>query len=326
MFFEILNYFLKFQKFFEEIMIEILTLFGAIVLAYKVLTYGSYVVNRFLISADEPGKYGKYSVITGATDGIGKAIAFELAKKKQNLLLISRTQSKLDSVAQEIKDKYNVEIDTLAVDYSDFGVDSDNFAQVKEKLNSMKDLGILINNVGISYPFPKYFHELTDGEMSNLITLNVTSTTLMTKLFLNVAKSSKKGLVVNIGSFAGVFPSPLLAQYSAAKVYIESFTKSLSVEYKKEGIKFQCHVPLYIVSKMSKIRKGSVMVPTAEEYASMVVSNLGKGVVVSPHFVQSFLTEVMKQIPEAALLERVLELHKGIRIKGLKKLEREKKQ
>lgn len=307
-----------------------LTTFLAVVGGAFLFSKGLYVLQnlmlRFVVPTTHPLKYGKWAVVTGATDGIGKAIAFELAKKGCSLLLISRTQSKLDKVKAEIKEINGaVDVETLSVDYSEFELGSEGFKQVKEKLVSYgKDLGLLVNNVGMSYPFPKYFEELTDEECSNLISLNIISTSLMTKIYLPLAKANKSGSIVNIGSFAGVFPSPLLTQYSAAKSYIEKFSAGLNSECEGSGVNVQCHVPLYIVSKMSKIRKSSMMVPSAEDYAGMVVSNLGKGVVISPHFIQSFLTEVLKLMPSATLLQRVKALHEGIRKKGMKKLERQR--
>mmetsp|Transcript_7518 Transcript_7518/g.9067 ORF Transcript_7518/g.9067 Transcript_7518/m.9067 type:complete len:262 (+) Transcript_7518:197-982(+) len=216
------------------------------------------VFNRFLKGGVKPTAYGKWAVITGATDGIGKAMSFEFAKKGMNILLISRTQSKLDLVAKEIVEKFpGVETETLAVDYSNF--DDDKIEKVRSALEKLGgDFGVLVNNVGMSYDFPLYFHELTDQKTMDLLNLNVTSTTVMTRLALPIflaKEGKKKGAIVNIGSYAGLYPSPLLAEYSAAKSYVEKLSNSLYYEYKDQGIDIQCHSPLYIVSKMSKFKK-----------------------------------------------------------------------
>ncbi|CAN0334846.1 unnamed protein product, partial [Laminaria digitata] len=90
-------------------------------------------------------------------------MAFEMAKKGMNLLLISRTESKLVAAEEELKAKCpNISVEHLAIDYSDF--DAARQGKVAAAIAN-KDVGILVNNVGVSYPFPKYFHELTDDEV-----------------------------------------------------------------------------------------------------------------------------------------------------------------
>ena len=105
-------------------------------------------------------KYGEWAVITGATDGIGKAYAFELAKQGLKIFLVSRSEDKLVQVEQELKAK-GFDAAHLAVDFSNF--DAKARAAVKAKIGAL-DVGVLINNVGMSYPFTKFYHELTDEE------------------------------------------------------------------------------------------------------------------------------------------------------------------
>lgn len=104
--------------------------------------------------------------MTGATDGIGKAYAFKLAKKGLNVIIISRTKSKLDDCAAEIKEKYGVKVKVVVCDYSNF--DDDARASVA-KICSKLDVGVLVNNVGVSYSFPKYFSELSEDEVFRLM-------------------------------------------------------------------------------------------------------------------------------------------------------------
>merc|ERR1719373_371967 len=118
--------------------------------------------------------FGEWAVVTGATDGIGKAYAFELARQGMNVLVISRTEAKLQEIEQEIQQRYpKVEVSHLAIDYSNF--DGKERDAVKAKISGL-DVGVLINNVGMSYPFTKYFHELKDEEIAGLVEMNVNST------------------------------------------------------------------------------------------------------------------------------------------------------
>lgn len=125
-------------------------------------------------------------------------MAFELARQGVNIVLISRTLDKLEQCKEELSAKYpKIEVKILAIDYSKF--DASEQKKVAIFLTGM-DVGVLVNNVGISYPFTKYFHELDDERVSQLITLNVDSTTWMTRIVLPGMLERKRGAIVNIGS------------------------------------------------------------------------------------------------------------------------------
>jgi 17beta-estradiol 17-dehydrogenase / very-long-chain 3-oxoacyl-CoA reductase len=194
-----------------------------------------------------PGKdlkkiYGEWAVVTGATDGIGKGFAFELARKGLNIVLISRTQSKLDAVAEELRAKFpdievsrnarchhppdvplpNIhmppfshvcQVKTCAVDFSNF--DEAARKRVSALCGNM-DVGVLINNVGASYSHPEYFEQIDDAAVTGLVELNVNSTVWMTRSLLPGMVARKAGAIVNISSAAGMRPSPFLAAYSGA--------------------------------------------------------------------------------------------------------------
>lgn len=185
-------------------------------------------------------------MVTGATDGIGKAMAFEFARKGLNVLIISRKQENLDETSTAIKAKYGtVEVRSVAVDYSTFGSEAQ--AKVAAAIKDI-DIGVLVNNVGISYDFTKYFHELDDARVQQLISLNVESTTYMTRLVLPGMVQRKRGAIVNIGSAAGVAVSPLLAQYGAAKSYIAMFSQALHEElHGPFKLDVQCQVIIHFL-------------------------------------------------------------------------------
>merc|ERR1712039_797719 len=129
-------------------------------------------------------------------------------------------------------------VDHLAIDYSNF--DEAARAAVRTKIADL-DVGVLINNVGMSYPFTKYFHELKDDEIAGLVELNVNSTVWMTRLVLGTEDTEgmvkrRRGAIVNTSSGAGRTTSPLLAEYSAAKSFIEMFSKGLKAELAAIGI------------------------------------------------------------------------------------------
>lgn len=269
-----------------------------------------------------PGKdvkkiYGTWAVVTGGTDGIGYAMAEEFARKGMNVMLISRTLSKLTNCKDELASLYpKIEIRTLDIDFSKF--DEAARKRVADAVKGL-DVGVLVNNVGVSYPFTKYFDELTDNEVAGLIALNIDSTTWMTRIVLPLLVEKKKGAIVNISSIAGVSNSPLLAQYGAAKSYIAMFSRALNVEYKSKGIHVQCQVPMFVATKLAKLRKASLFVASPKAYAKAAVRAIGFETVVSPYWSHALQVYLLTTLPEWITSMIVMNMHQGIRKAGMKK-------
>ena len=125
------------------------------------------IYRTFLRPGKNLKKLGQWAVVTGATDGIGKAYALGFAKKGMSVVLISRTESKLADLKKEIDAKgYDgVEVKYVVCDYSNF--DEKAQSTVAAAIGDL-DVGVLINNVGVSYRYPRFFHELTDDEVHAL--------------------------------------------------------------------------------------------------------------------------------------------------------------
>jgi 17beta-estradiol 17-dehydrogenase / very-long-chain 3-oxoacyl-CoA reductase len=108
----------------------------------------------FLRPAQDLTKFGKWAIITGATDGIGKAMAIEMARKGMNVVLMSRTQQRLDDTKRIIQEESpNVEVRTLQVDFNQIN-DPQVRKSIQNLLEDIKDVGVLVNNVGVSYEYP----------------------------------------------------------------------------------------------------------------------------------------------------------------------------
>ena len=281
------------------------------------------ILNGFFIRWIRPSKnliksYGTWAIVTGSTDGIGEAMATELARKGLNLLLISRSKDKLIATAQKINAKYpKVLIKFLDIDYGNF----DKAAQARVE-NEIKDLdiGILINNVGISYPYPKYFHELDHSRVEQLISVNVNSTTFMTKLVLPKLVNKKRGAIVNVSSFAGVAVSPLLSQYTAAKSYIAMFSRALNVELADFNVHVQVQTPLFVSTKLAKIKNSTLLIPSPKTYASYAVACIGYEADISPYWAHALQLYIVSFIPSWVLEAWLIKLsHYGIRKAGMKK-------
>lgn len=281
---------------------------GVAVLASFSLKVISSTYKTFLRGEKNFKKMGKWVVITGATDGIGKAYALALAKRGMSIVLISRTEAKLQAVSKEITDKgyKGVEVKYVVCDYSNFDKKSQD--TVSAAIKDL-DIGILINNVGVSYPYPKFFHELTDEQVLSLMEMNINSTTWMTKMVIGGMDERKRGSIINISSAAGLYTMPLLAQYSAAKAYIEKFSRGLSCEYAKKNITVQCQTPFYVATKLAKMRK-SFTTPTPDEYVKLALRWVGySDVVVSPYWFHAVQGYLIKVLPGGMVDPKVFGMH-----------------
>jgi len=294
---------------------------GLLYLAILALRFLSTLHAFFFRAGKRLRDLGEWAIVTGATDGIGRAYAFELARQGLNVLLVSRTESKLVEVEKEIKERYpNVAVDHLAVDYGNF--DAAARETVRGKIAGM-DVGVLINNVGMSYPFARYFHELKDDEVAGIMELNVNSTVWMTRIVLGDESSGmvqrRRGAIVNTSSGAGRATSPLLAEYSGAKSFIEMFSRGLKAELASYNIHVQAQAPLFVATKLAKIRKTSLTVPSPAAYARVAAARIGFEDSVSPWWSHALQLWALRQLPEQVVTMIGLRMHLPIRRAGMKK-------
>lgn len=309
-------------------MYDALMYLGGLVALGQVLSFLSVLYKTLLRPGKDLRKYGEWAVVTGATDGIGKAMAFELARKGCSVFLLSRSEDKLAAVKAELEAKCpKVGVKTLAVDFSKFSAAQ--AVNVKKALDGL-EVGVLVNNVGISYEFAQWFHELTDAEVHGLIALNVESTTWMTRAVLPGMLARKSGAVVNMSSAAARAPLPLLAQYSASKGYIENFTRSLDAEYSGKGISFQVQSPLWVATAMtfpgSKVpveKRATLTTPTAKTYARYACARIGYDVMASPYWAHEVYVWIQARIPDSLKIMAIFDMHKKVRFhkKNLAKME-----
>jgi len=217
-------------------------------------------------------KLGSWAVVTGATDGLGKAYVQEFAKKGLNVVLISRSLFKLQNVAREIESQYGVKTRVIDVDFTQ---GREIYDKIGAQLQDL-DVGVLVNNVGMSYSYPEFLNYLPDasGMCVRLMHCNILSVTGMTLLVLPKMAEKRRGLILNVSSFSAVLPTPLLTMYSSSKAFVEKFSRDLQLECLHLGVMVQCVLPGFVSTNMSRF-KSSLTVPTATQFVRGQMKTLG---------------------------------------------------
>ncbi|KAL9708289.1 hypothetical protein quinque_011807 [Culex quinquefasciatus] len=222
-------------------------------------------------------RYGKWAVVTGATDGIGKGYAVNLAKKGMNLVLISRSDAKLVKVSRELQDAYGVQIKRIVADFS---AGAPIYSHIRKELAGI-DIGILVNNVGI---VPDSGLDLFENHPAEdylrMVNVNIVSTLLMTHLVLPIMKKARRGMVINVSSSSAYFPAPFLSVYSATKVFGHNLSLALQQELRGTGVECQLAVPAFVRTNLTDgwnvTKYGGSMVPDANDYGRWATWMIGK--------------------------------------------------
>ncbi|XP_071440205.1 hydroxysteroid dehydrogenase-like protein 1 [Hetaerina americana] len=257
-------------------------------------------------------KYGKWAVITGSTDGIGKSYAQELARRGLNVFLISRNPEKLNQVAQEIESECGVTTKTLAVDFSEGRPVYDRIGKALEGIQ----VGILVNNVGYLSERAGPVVYMSENDMWTVINLNVGAATLMSKLILPSMVEARKGAIVNISSVAGMHPLPWLNVYSSSKSYVYYFSEALRIECRSSGIDVQTLTPSYVKTKLvassSYLSQGGLTIPSPRKYARHAVATLGIVDTTCGYWVHDVQLWIFNLIPRRIISEICLYLQQFI--------------
>jgi short-subunit dehydrogenase len=171
------------------------------------------------------------ALVTGASGGIGLELARIFAARKTNLVLVARNKKRLVEIADNLRSQYRIQVYAIPLDLST----RDASLQLHEAVVG-KGLTIhyLINNAGFGC-FGQFLETSWDKEEA-MLSLNVSTLTHLTKLFLPGMVKRGKGRILNVSSTAAFQPGPLMAVYYATKAYVLSFSEAIANELKGTGI------------------------------------------------------------------------------------------
>lgn len=221
----------------------------------------------------------KLALVTGASAGIGKALAAELARNGFDLLLVARRADRLEQLAAELTAAHKITAHTFACDLSAPDAAATIFTHV-ESLGLTVDA--LINNAGLGQNGK--FHELPADTMHQVLQVNIVALTAMTRAFLPGMIARGRGHVMNVGSVAGFMPGPGMAIYYASKAFVASFSDALAIELAGTGVTMTNLCPGATESEFSAVAQmessrlfNAQPVMSAESVAAQGVAGMLRG-------------------------------------------------
>ncbi|XP_041926095.1 testosterone 17-beta-dehydrogenase 3 [Alosa sapidissima] len=218
---------------------------------------------------------GEWAVITGGSDGIGKAYALELAQRGMNVVIVSRSIEKLNNAAKEIGKATGKRVKVLAVDFT-----KDHVCESIEKSLEDLNIGVLVNNVGmLPSPLPCKFLDMTTLEqtLNDVVNCNTKSMMQMCRIVLPGMEERGKGVILNVSSGMAAIPFPTYTLYTASKACVETFSQGLQAEYKAKGIIIQTVCPFGISTNMTGYQKPDLITYTPEDFVKTSLAYLKAG-------------------------------------------------
>lgn len=253
---------------------------------------------------------GSWALVTGATDGLGKAFARELADHGFHLLLVSRTQEKLDRVKAELEPA-GVTVRTVCADLSD--TSEETYARVGEAARAV-DLSIVVNCVGATVH--RRYVDVPETTLRRLLAINVVTTSIVTHstlpaLLQHATTSGRRSALINVGSIVGRFPWPGTQLYGACKAFIDHLTVPLGFEHPHalDVLSFQ---PTVMATAMATGTEPAAITIAPQSAARAALAQLGHAVSSHGHWRHGLLAALFSALPRGwrnrAFLSAALEM------------------
>ncbi|QLB21435.1 short-chain dehydrogenase [Vespertiliibacter pulmonis] len=248
----------------------------------------------------------KYTLITGASSGIGYALAKKYAEQGEYLILVARRKHRLEQFQKEYTNVEIIELDLASPEN----------AQALFAITEQQGWFVfrLINNAGVGV-----FGKFSDTDLATniaMVNLNIQAVMILTKCYLQPMKKYNQGEILNVSSVAGFMPGPLMAVYYATKAFVTSFSQALRYELKESNIKISVLAPGTTATEFEKTANlqnsklfDRLNVQSAEEVAKIAVQQCGKAVII-PNWLNKILVLGRRFIPDFLLLKIVAEIQK----------------
>jgi len=240
------------------------------------------------------------ALITGASSGIGEALARRIARDGRPVALVARRQARLESIAAELRASNRVDVHALPADLTAPGAIP---ALVEEVARRGLTVDWLVNNAGFG-TFGK-FHEMPLAKELEEIRLNVEALVELTGRFVPGMVARKRGLVMNIASVGAFVPSPLMATYTATKAFVLTFSETIHAELAGTGVRCLCVCPGFTRTEFQQKAEVDVHgVPdfawmSADAVADQAVRAVGHGPVLVNGVMNKLTAGAIRFVPRA---------------------------
>ena len=208
------------------------------------------------------------------------------------------------------------------------------FAKLKALIDGL-DVAILVNNVGQSHSIPVPFVLTAKDEVKDIISINCIATLRVTQIIAPGMIQRRRGLILTMGSFGGLLPTPLLATYSGSKAFLQQWSTALGGELAGSGVDVELVISYLVTTAMSKIRKTSIFIPNPRNFVKSVLAKIGRSggaqnmaYTSTPfwaHALMQWALETFTGVGGWKVVELNKGMHENIRRRALKKAERDAK-
>jgi short-subunit dehydrogenase len=244
--------------------------------------------------SDELKRYGSTALVTGASSGIGQAMARRLAESGLDLVLTARRSERLEALAAELEDRHGVEVTWVAVDLAE-----PDFLETLLPACENREIGIIVSNAGCG--IKGLHHEADAAALSSMLAVNCRAPLLLAHAFAPKLIARGIGAILLTGSIEAYVGFPYSSAYAASKAFTLSFGEGLWGELKRSGIDVLVVNPgatdteILRHSGMDPADMTGLMEP--EQVAELALAQLGHGPVYVPGAINRFFVALMRWLP-----------------------------
>ncbi|MGB7378533.1 MAG: SDR family oxidoreductase [Rivularia sp. (in: cyanobacteria)] len=255
------------------------------------------------------------ALITGASGGIGKCFAQKLAAKNTNLVIVARSEDKLNVLAQELQQQYKINVEVIVKDLSQLSAPQEVFDAVQAKGLSVD---LLINNAGFG-DYGEFVQTDCDRQIQ-MIQLNNIAVVALTHKFLPQMRERGSGSIINVSSIAAYQPLPYVSVYAATKAFVRSFSEALWAENRQYGVRVLVVSPGPTETNFFEeanfppaLARNAKSMSTPEEVVDEAMKALenGNAAVVVGGIASKFITGLSSVMPRETLLNVLEKQFKG---------------
>ena len=247
--------------------------------------------------------YGPWAVVSGASSGIGLELAERLAEAGLNLVISSRSQTDLETIAQRLSVTYAVDIKVVAADMS-------NEAGIATLIRATDDLPVGLLVVSAGFGTSGRFIESDLGAEIGMVRVNCEALLYLTHYYSKLFAQNKRGGLILMSSMVGFQGVPFAANYAATKAYVQSLAEALSVELKPYGVDVLAAAPGPVTSKFGERASMTMnMALTPAQVGVPILKALGRQSTVLPGLLTKFLVGSLRTVPrwgKVLIMKRVM--------------------